>query len=66
MSVRVRLTIGSDGSLTSLSVARSAGIPELDHAVVAGVRRASPFPPLPSEWGKPSWTFTQEVQVTGR
>lgn len=66
MNVRVRLTIGGDGSLTGLSVARSSGIPELDQAVVAGVRRASPFPPLPSEWGKPSWTFTQEVQVTGR
>ncbi|MEX2743248.1 TonB family protein [Rhizobium mongolense] len=66
MSVRVRLTIGGDGSLASLSVARSSGIPELDQAVVAGVRRASPFPPLPSEWGKPSWTFTQDVQVSGR
>ncbi|QPB18526.1 energy transducer TonB [Rhizobium sp. 007] len=66
MSVRVRLTIGGDGSLVSLSVARSSGIPELDQAVVAGVRRASPFPPLPSEWGKPSWTFTQDVQISGR
>ncbi|MBB4231965.1 energy transducer TonB family protein [Rhizobium mongolense] len=66
MSVRVRLTIGGDGSLASLSVARSSGIPELDQAVVAGVRRASPFPPLPSEWGKPSWTFTQDVQISGR
>ncbi|TDW16763.1 protein TonB [Rhizobium azibense] len=66
MSVRVRLTIGGDGSLAALSVARSSGIPELDQAVVAGVRRASPFPPLPSEWGKPSWTFTQDVQISGR
>jgi protein TonB len=66
MSVRVRLTIGGDGSLSGLSVARSSGIPELDQAVVSGVQRASPFPPLPPEWGKPSWTFTQEVQVTGR
>jgi len=60
------VVIGGDGSLTGLSVARSSGIPELDQAVVSGVQRASPFPPLPSEWGKPSWTFTQEVQVTGR
>ncbi|TCU32446.1 energy transducer TonB family protein [Rhizobium azibense] len=66
ISVRVRLTIGGDGSLTSVSVARSSGIPELDQAVVAGVRRASPFPPLPSEWGKPVWTFTQDVQISGR
>lgn len=66
MSVRVRLTIGSSGALTSLSVARSSGVPELDKAVLDGVRRASPFPPLPAEWGKPSWSFSQEVQVTGR
>jgi protein TonB len=66
MSVRVRLTIGGSGALTSLAVARSSGIAELDQAVIEGVRRAAPFPPLPSEWGKPSWSFTQEVQVTGR
>lgn len=66
LSVRVRLTIGSSGQLSSVAVARSSGVGELDQAVVDGVRRAAPFPPLPPEWGKPSWTFTQEVQVTGR
>ncbi|WFU07938.1 TonB family protein [Rhizobium sp. CB3090] len=66
MMVRIRLTIGAGGELSSLSVARSSGIPELDDAVTDGVRRAAPFPPLPPEWGKPSWSFTQEVQVTGR
>jgi protein TonB len=66
ITVRVRLTIGASGELVSLSVARSSGIPELDEAVTDGVRRAAPFPSLPPEWGKPSWTFTQEVQVTGR
>jgi protein TonB len=65
MNVRVHLTIGAGGDLTSLSVVRSSGIPELDSAVTEGVRRAAPFPPLPSEWGKASWSFTQEVQVTG-
>ncbi len=66
ITVRVRLTIGSSGDLTSLSIARSSGFSELDEAVTSGIRRAAPFPPLPSEWGKPSWSFTQEVQVTGR
>lgn len=65
MTVRVRLTVGSGGELSSLSLARSSGIPDLDNAVLEGVRRAAPFPSLPPEWGKPSWTFTQEVQVTG-
>ena len=64
-TVRVRLTIGASGQLSSLSLARSSGIADLDNAVMEGVRRAAPFPPLPPEWGKPSWSFTQEVQVTG-
>ena len=65
MSVRVRLTIGAGGDLSGLSIARSSGIPELDQAVVEGIRRAAPFPPLPVEWGKPVWSFSQDVQVTG-
>lgn len=66
ITVRVRLTIGANGGLSSMSIARSSGIPELDEAVADGIRRAAPFPPLPPEWGKPSWSFTQEVQVTRR
>ncbi len=66
ITVRVRLTIGANGGLSSMSIARSSGIPELDEAVTDGIRRAAPFPPLPPEWGKPSWSFTQEVQVTRR
>ncbi|RZS79798.1 protein TonB [Phyllobacterium myrsinacearum] len=66
MNVRVRLTISRDGSLAEVSVVQSSGIPALDSAVVAGVRRAAPYPPLPSKWSKPSWTFAQDVQVTGR
>lgn len=66
MSVRVRLAIGASGDLNGLSIARSSGIPELDQAVVEGIRRAAPFPPLPTEWGKPVWSFSQDVQVTGR
>ena len=66
LRVRVRLTVGSGGELSGLQLARSSGIPELHQSVLAGVRSAAPFPPLPPEWGKPSWTFTQEVQVTGR
>ncbi len=66
MSVRVRLTIGAGGDLSGLSIARSSGIPELDQAVIEGIRRAAPFPPLPAEWGRPVWSFSQDVQVTGR
>ncbi|MBY5716779.1 TonB family protein [Rhizobium leguminosarum] len=66
ISVRVRLTIDGTGRLSSVSVAGSSGIPDLDKAALDGVRRAAPFPPLPPQWGKASWSFTQEVQVTSR
>ncbi|PDT06658.1 TonB family protein [Rhizobium sp. M1] len=66
ISVRLRLTIDGTGRLSSVSVAGSSGIADLDKAALDGVRRAAPFPPLPPEWGKASWSFTQEVQVTTR
>ncbi|PCK79207.1 TonB family protein [Rhizobium sophoriradicis] len=66
ISVRLRLTIDGTGRLSSVSVAGSSGIPDLDKAALDGVRRAAPFPPFPPEWGKTSWSFTQEVQVTSQ
>lgn len=62
-TVRVRLTIGVSGQLASLSIVRSSGLGDFDDAVMEAVRRAAPFPPLPSEWGKSSWTFNQDVQA---
>ena len=66
LTLVVRLTIGSNGELRSLSVARSSGDSGLDQAVIEQVRKAAPFPSLPPEWGKPTWPFTQAVQVGGR
>ncbi|EGE57129.1 UNVERIFIED_ORG: protein TonB [Rhizobium esperanzae] len=66
ISVRLSLTIDGTGRLSAVSVAGSSGIPDLDKAALDGVRRAAPFPPLPPEWGKTSWSFIQEVQVTPR
>lgn len=52
ISVRVRLTIDGTGRLSSVSVAGSSGIPDLDKAALDGVRRAAPFPPLPPQWAR--------------
>ncbi|NLS15420.1 TonB family protein [Rhizobium sp. P40RR-XXII] len=62
----VNLTIGSGGELRSLSLTRSSGDSALDQAVMEQIRNAAPFPPLPSEWGRPTWPFMQAVQVGGR
>jgi len=64
VTVSVRLTINGTGRVDALSIARSSGIAELDRVVLDGVRRAAPFPPLPSEWGKATWSFTQSVEVS--
>jgi len=64
VTVSVRLTINGTGRVDALSITRSSGIAELDRVVLDGVRRAAPFPPLPSEWGKATWSFTQSVEVS--
>ena len=66
LTLVINLTIGSGGELRSLSVARSSGDSGLDQAVMEQIRNAAPFPPLPSEWGRPTWPFMQAVQVGGR
>lgn len=64
MTINIRLVINASGALSGLSVARSSGIPELDQIALDGVRRAAPFPPLPSEYGKSTWAFSQPLQLT--
>jgi protein TonB len=48
---RVVFALGRDGSVLSASLARGSGHPVLDQAAVAMVRRAAPFPPIPSGIG---------------
>jgi len=49
--VTVTMVIKKDGSLASVTVTRSSGIPEFDRNVVAAVRQAAPFGPLPPKLG---------------
>jgi TonB family protein len=43
----VRITIARDGRLLDVRVVRSSGFRELDEGVVNGIRRGSPYAPLP-------------------
>jgi protein TonB len=45
----VVFSLGRDGRVLSASLARGSGHAVLDQAAVAMVRRAAPFPPIPSE-----------------
>lgn len=56
--VLVSVTIAPSGQLLSCSVAKSAGVPELDQAAMTSVERAAPFPPIPREVSAAPLTLT--------
>jgi protein TonB len=55
--VVARLTIGRDGRLIDVVLARPSGSPALDRGVMEAIRKASPFAPLPAELAANSHTF---------
>ena len=55
--VVARLTIGRDGRLVDVALARPSGSPALDRGVIDTIRKASPFAPLPAELAADSHTF---------
>jgi protein TonB len=55
--VVARLTIGRDGRLVDVVLARPSGSPALDRGVIDTIRKASPFAPLPAELATDSHTF---------
>ncbi|MGH1350838.1 MAG: cell envelope integrity protein TolA [Methyloligellaceae bacterium] len=63
--VVVRFSISASGALRSVSVVRSSGTAILDRAALSTVRRASPFPRLPSGMSAPQ-SFTAPIDFTIR
>ena len=55
---RVSFTVGADGWVLKIALAKSTGNAELDSAALAAVERAAPFPPIPADAGRQSWSFT--------
>jgi periplasmic protein TonB len=55
---QVQFTLSANGSVSNVRIAKSAGSPILDQAVLDAVRRASPFPRIPEAAGVSSRTFT--------
>lgn len=54
----VSFVVAKGGNASSIRVARSSGVPELDEAALETVRRAAPFPAIPSGARRDSWTFS--------
>ncbi|MCA0278262.1 MAG: TonB family protein [Proteobacteria bacterium] len=55
--VVVSFVVTANGSVSSVSVTSSSGVPAIDKAGLDAVRRAAPFPPIPPEAGRSTWHF---------
>jgi protein TonB len=58
----VRFALSASGSVSSASLVRGSGASVLDQAAVAMVRRASPFPPIPSGLGRSRMDFSAPIR----
>lgn len=56
--VHVYFVVTASGGVGSVRVTQSSGSAELDHAALASVRRAAPFPPIPAAAGRSRWEFS--------
>jgi protein TonB len=59
--VSVQFTVAAAGQASGVRVVKSSGNPVFDKAAMATVQRAAPFPPIPPEAGRSSWTFTMPL-----
>lgn len=55
--VVVRFTVLANGQVSGISIGRSSGNAAIDQAGLATVTRAAPFPPIPAQANRASWTF---------
>ena len=59
--VTVSFTISASGEARGIRISASSGQPELDQAAMDAVRRATPFPRIPAEAGRSSWSFSVPI-----
>ncbi|MGF6176552.1 energy transducer TonB family protein [Ensifer sp. 4252] len=57
----VSFVVTADGGLSGLRLAGSSGSSVLDQAALETVRRAAPFPKIPADAGRSSWTFNLPI-----
>lgn len=60
-TVKLRLTVGTDGRLAAVQIAASSGSAALDAAAVKAVQRAGRFPKAPRGLGQGQVTFTLPI-----
>lgn len=59
--VQVRFVVAASGSVSGIEIVASSGHAVLDQEAIATVKRAAPFPPIPAEANRGSWTFTMPL-----
>jgi TonB family protein len=57
VTTKIAFVVARDGHLVSADVAASSGMPGIDKDALAMVRRAEPFPPMPSTLSEPELSF---------
>jgi protein TonB len=55
---QVSFVVSASGGVGSIRLAASSGSPVLDKAALEAVRRAAPFPAIPTNAGRSSWRFS--------
>ena len=64
-NVTVAFTITANGSITNLRIKKSSGKPAVDKGALDVVRKASPFPAIPSEARRSSWPMSVPMTFKG-
>lgn len=59
--VKVGFTVLAGGGVADIHVVSSSGSAVLDEAAADTVSRAAPFPPIPSDAGRASWSFVMPL-----
>lgn len=57
----IAFVVAGNGSLAGVRVARSSGNAAIDREAVSTVQRAQPFPPIPPQARRNTWTFTVPI-----
>ena len=60
-NAQVSFVVGAGGDVRSVQLVESSGSPGLDEAALSIIRRAAPFPPIPPQAARASWTFTLPI-----
>jgi len=61
--VQVQFVVAANGSVSGVRIVGSSGNPILDDAAINTVNRAAPFPEIPADAGRSSWTFTLPLGI---